>query len=63
MVALKSTTLPTWGDEEGPSNQSDWSRPEEEDLECLPPLDPHVQEFLLGEEMPSASVGMGDSPQ
>ena len=41
-------------------NQSDWSQLEEEDLGCLPTLEPHVQEFLRGEEMLPASMGVGD---
>ena len=36
---------------------STWSRAKEGDLECLPPLEPHIQELLSGEEMSLAGVG------
>ena len=52
--------LPTWGDERTPDGQSDWSGPkaeEEGDLECLPPLEPHLQELLSGEETFLAGTG------
>ena len=60
-TGVKEPYLPTWGDERGPGNQSDWSMPKEEDPECPPPLEPHVQEFLRGEEMLAVSTGVGDS--
>ena len=52
--------LLTWRDKRRPGDQSDWSRPEEEDHECLPPLEPHVQEFLRG-DMLLAGTGVEDS--
>ena len=62
-ASAKEHHLPIWGDKERPGDSFDWSRPEEEDLECLFPLDPHVQEFLGGEEKPSVVIGVGDGPQ
>ena len=48
---------PTWQDEGAPNDVSDWSRPEageEEDLECPPLLELHLQE-LLGRENPAGT--------
>ena len=56
---MKEPHMPTWRDEGSPGDQSDWSRPEEEDLKCLLPLEPHVQEFLRGEMLP-VDAGLGD---
>ena len=56
---MKEPHLLAWRDKRRPGDQSDWSRPKEEDPECLPPLDSHIQEFLRGEMFP-ASVGVGD---
>ena len=47
----------TW-ENDGAGEPSDWSRPEaksdEEDLGCLPDLDPLIQEFLLEGDAPWA---------
>ena len=55
----------TWGDKEGTGELSDWSRPEArpevEDLECSPALDPLIQEFLSG-GVPWASDGTENNP-
>ena len=55
--------LPTSGKKEGTGDPPDWSRPQEVDLECLPPLNPHIQEILDGDEMPMAGIGVGDGLQ
>ena len=59
--------LLTLRDEEGTEEPSDWSRPEawpeEEDLKCPPALDPLIQEFLPGGEVPWASDRIEDKPQ
>ena len=60
-ISVKRTPPTNLGGESRPGDQSDWSRPEEEDLECPPSLEPHVQEFLRGEEMLLAGAGVGDS--
>ena len=62
-AGTKEPHLPTWGDKKGTGDPSDWSRQEEKDLKCLLPLNPHIQEFLGGEEMPLAGVEVGDSLQ
>ena len=50
-------------DEKGTGNPSDWSKPQEVDLECLPPLDPCIQEFCKGHAMPMAGKGVVDGLQ
>ena len=57
-TGVKEPHLLTWRDERRPGDQSDWSRPKEEDLECPLPLEPHVQEFLRGGEMLLAGAGV-----
>ena len=54
---------PTWGIEGMMWDDSDWLRAEgeEEELECLSPLELHLQELLSGEEMSQASAERGDS--
>ena len=42
----------SWADEMSESDYSDWLKSKAEDLRCLPTLDPWVQEFLTGEELP-----------
>ena len=56
---MKVSHLPTWRDKERPGDQFDWSRPKKEDLECLPLLEPQMQDFLRG-EMHLAIAGVGD---
>ena len=54
----------TWEDDEGTGEPSDWYRPEErpeEDLGCLPALNPLIQEFLSG-DVPWAGKGTEDNP-
>ena len=51
--------LPTWQDNRAPNDGANWSRPKagkEEDFECPPPLEPHLQELLGGEESFLASA-------
>ena len=60
-TSVQEPHLLAWGDERMSGNQSDWSQPEEEDLGCPSTLEPHIQEFLRGEEMLLAGVGVGDS--
>ena len=52
----------TWGTEGMMQDDSNWLRVEggEEQLECPPPLEPHLQELLSGEEMFLASTGVED---
>ena len=52
----------SWEDEMALGDHSDWSQPEPEDLESPPMLDPWVQEFLTGEEMPWAGNKCEDDP-
>ena len=52
--------LLTWRDEGRPDDQSDWSRLNKDDLECPPPLEPHIKDFLQ-EEMLPANAGSGDN--
>ena len=54
-TGVKEPHLPTWGDKRGPGSSSNWFILEE-DLWCLPPLDPHTEGFLGREEMPPASA-------
>ena len=61
-ISVKEPHLLTWGNERGPSDKSHWSRPKVEDLECLSPLEPHVQEFLRGEEVLLAGTEVGVAP-
>ena len=61
-TSVKQPHLLTWGNKRGPGDQSDWSRPKEEDLECLPSLEPYVQEFLREEEMLPAGAWVGQPP-
>ena len=56
----------TWKDDERIREPSDWPKPEsrsDEDLRCPPALDPLVQEFLLGGDVPWAGDRMEDNPQ
>ena len=52
----------TWGTEDMMRDNSDWLRAEggEEELECPPLLEPHLQELLCGEEVPLAGTGVDD---
>ena len=60
-TSVQEPHLLTWGDERMSGDQSNWSRPEEEDLRGPPTLEPHIQEFLRGEEILPASTGVWDS--
>ena len=59
--------LPTWQTERALHDESDWSRQEggegEEELECPPPLEPHLHELLSGEELFLADAEVGDGFQ
>ena len=60
----KEPHLPTWRDDRGVGDQSNWSKTEEEDLAtACPLLNPHVQEFLMGGEVFLAAVGEDDLPK
>ena len=52
------TPQPTWGTEDAMRDDSNWLRVEggEDELECPPPLELHLQELLSGEEMSLAGT-------
>ena len=56
--------LPAWQAEVAPHDEANWSRPEEgegeEDLECPPPLEPHLQQLLGWEELPLTGAEVED---
>ena len=56
--------LLTWQTERALHNESTWSRPEggkgEEELECPPLLEPHLQELLSGEVSFLAGIEVGN---
>ena len=58
-TSVKEPYLPTWGDKGRPDDQSDWSRPGRW-RPWVPPLECHIQEFLRGEEMLPAAIGVKD---
>ena len=56
--------LPTWRDNRGGGDQFDWLKTEEEDLNCPPPLEPHILEFLMGrDKTPMAGIGVRNGLQ